>query len=199
MPNLEEHCVRCLKRYGAEGREIHSWLDEPSKAYAGSHRQFRHDTETVKLAGELFGKNYGKNIAENIALDHIMADHEEEIKKRNMTVLVNLQEQKDVKTIDRIDRNVELEKLKQQEKRKQLRKELKLELKYSNQTPYERLNWYWWYRYITTLSKDSVHKEDFAVLERLVSEDLKKDSSLEMKWYDSLSENQRKLLHIKKK
>jgi len=81
MPNLEEHCRRTLKRYGVEGSDIHTWLDEPSREYAGSHRQFRHDTETIKLVGEIFGKTYGKSLAENIALDHIMVDHEGEIKK----------------------------------------------------------------------------------------------------------------------
>jgi len=83
MPCLEEHCRHTLKRFGVEGREIHSWLDEPSKLFTTSHRQFRHDTETVRLAGKLFGEKYGKALAENIALDHIMADHEEEIKKRS--------------------------------------------------------------------------------------------------------------------
>ena len=63
MPNLEEHCEKTLKRYGVEGRDIHAWLDEPSREFAASHRQFRHDTETVRLVGELFGKTYGRNVA----------------------------------------------------------------------------------------------------------------------------------------
>jgi hypothetical protein len=84
MPDLEEHCKRTMNRYMVEGREIHSWLDDPSKKYASGHRQFRHDTETVKLVGQLFGKTYGRATAENIALDHIMVDHEEEIKNRNL-------------------------------------------------------------------------------------------------------------------
>jgi len=228
MPNLEEHCARCLKRYGVEGRDIHSWLDEPSREYAASHRQFRHDTETVRLAGELFGSVYGKEIAENIALDHIMADHEEEIKKRNIPIIVNLPEQKELPSIpcaycktllkpsdqfcpqcgasrtkinDQLDRNVEMEKLKLQEKKKRLRKELKLELKYSKKTAYERLWQKWWLRWYTVAFKedsDSDSKVELAALERLVSEDLKKDPNLENRWYDSLSEQQRRILHIKK-
>lgn len=83
MPDLEEHCRRTRLRYHKEGRDIHKWLDEPSQHYASRHRQFRHDTETVKAVGQLFGSKYGRAVAENIALDHIMADHQEEIKKRH--------------------------------------------------------------------------------------------------------------------
>lgn len=82
MPNLEEHCKHSLKRYGVEGGDIHIWLDEPSRHYAGIHREFRHDEKTIILAGETFGKIYGEDKAQAIALDHIMADHEESIKKR---------------------------------------------------------------------------------------------------------------------
>ncbi|MFB0545113.1 MAG: helix-turn-helix domain-containing protein [Asgard group archaeon] len=55
MPNLEEHSKRTPKRYGVEGRDIHEWLDEPSRKYGGAHRQFRHDTKTIRLVGEIFG------------------------------------------------------------------------------------------------------------------------------------------------
>ena len=65
MPSLEEHCKRTLKRYGVEGGNIHKWLDEPSRKYAGAHRQFRHDTETIRLVGEIFEKKYGKSLAES--------------------------------------------------------------------------------------------------------------------------------------
>jgi hypothetical protein len=84
MPNLEEHCKHTFKTYGVEGREIHQWLDNPSRKYAGRHREFRHDSETVKLVGDVFGKKYGRTLAENIALDHIMLDHKEEIQRRNI-------------------------------------------------------------------------------------------------------------------
>ena len=83
MPNLEEHCRHTLRRYGVEGRDIHQWLDEPARRYASGHRQFRHDSETIKLVGEIFGEKYGAQSAENIALDHILTDHQEEIKRRN--------------------------------------------------------------------------------------------------------------------
>ena len=82
MPSLEEHCGHTLKRYGIEGREIHQWLDEPSRKHTSGHRQFRHDTETIKLVGKIFGEKYGREMAENIALDHIMLDHKEKIKRR---------------------------------------------------------------------------------------------------------------------
>ena len=81
MPNLKEHCKHCLERYGIEGIDIHKWLDEPSKKFTIGHREFRHDTETIKLVGKIFRKKYGRKISENIALDHIMLDHKEEINK----------------------------------------------------------------------------------------------------------------------
>jgi hypothetical protein len=94
MPNLEEHCKRTRVRYHADGRDIHSWLDEPSQHYVGGHRQFRHDTDTVKAVGDLFGSKYGRAVAENIALDHIMADHEDEIRKRHDGTQEQIQQQK---------------------------------------------------------------------------------------------------------
>jgi hypothetical protein len=86
MPNLEEHCRHTLKRLGVEGRDIHSWIDEPSRKYRQFHRQYRHDTQTVQIVGEIFGKKYGQERAQSIALDHIMADHEEDLKK---TAVIN--------------------------------------------------------------------------------------------------------------
>jgi hypothetical protein len=80
MPNHEEHCQHSLRRYGERADDLHSWIDEPSKKWGQGHRQFRHDTETVKLAGKIFGDRYGRELAQNIALDHIMLDHEEDIK-----------------------------------------------------------------------------------------------------------------------
>jgi tetratricopeptide (TPR) repeat protein len=35
------------------------------------------------LVGEIFGAKYGRELAESIALDHITADHEEEVRHRN--------------------------------------------------------------------------------------------------------------------
>jgi hypothetical protein len=88
MPNLEEHCKHSKERYGFDGREIHQWLDEPSQLYCGSHRGFRHDEETIVLAGNRFGKNYGegligRKIAEEIALDHFILDHQESLNKHS--------------------------------------------------------------------------------------------------------------------
>jgi len=84
MPNFEEHCQHSFRKYGYRGEEIHRFLDKPSRKYGSSHREFRHDSETVKLCGKMFGEVYGsRTVAENIALEHIMLDHEEEIKNRN--------------------------------------------------------------------------------------------------------------------
>jgi len=82
LPSYEEHCQHTLKHYGVRGDDIHKYLDEPCRVAGQGHRQFRHDSETVKLVGQVFGKKYGRELAENIALDHIMLDHKEEIRKR---------------------------------------------------------------------------------------------------------------------
>jgi hypothetical protein len=81
MPNCEEHSKYSLERYGKRAGDIHKFLDEPASVYGKNHREFRHDTETIKLVGKLFGQIYGKTEAESIALDHIMLDHLAQIKK----------------------------------------------------------------------------------------------------------------------
>lgn len=165
MPNVEEHCKSTLKRYGVEGRDIHQWLDEPSRKYAGGHREFRHDTETIRLVGKIFGKNYG-SLAGNIALDHIMLDHKEEIEKRR-TIAGEFSQEKEnpsfpcsfcrtlvkpgdqicpkcgasrTKIVERFERAFEMDKLKLQEKKKKLRRELKLELALGELTPLLRVS-----------------------------------------------------------
>jgi hypothetical protein len=85
MPNLYEHCKKTFAKYGVEGQDIHGWIDDPSRTYVAAHRQFRHDTETIRLVGELFGNKYGKSLAENITLDHIMLDHKTPRKKRRIS------------------------------------------------------------------------------------------------------------------
>jgi len=82
MPNREEHCQHSFERYGVRAEDIHAFLDEPSQLVGSEHREFRHDYETVKLVGEMFGEKYGREIAENVALDHIMLDHEETSEKK---------------------------------------------------------------------------------------------------------------------
>lgn len=210
MPNLEEHCLKTMKRYGVEGRDIHSWMDEPSREYAGSHRQFRHDSETIRLVGDLFGKTYGKSLAENIALDHIMADHEADIKRRNTTIIVNLPEQGEIpsipcsycgtllkpsdqlcpkcgaariKIIEQIDRAAEMEKLKLQEERKELRKELKYELKFKEMTPYNRMRLLEKYKRIAQrIGKDGSSFPEYRTLERLVSQDMEQHPAIKQKF-----------------
>jgi len=87
MPDHEEHCQHSLQRYGVRADDIHSFLDEPSKEFGPAHREFRHDSETVELVGEMFGAKYGCEVAENVALDHIMLDHAQEIQQRKLEVL----------------------------------------------------------------------------------------------------------------
>lgn len=88
MPSHEEHCQHALKRYGVRGDDIHQYLDEPCRFVGQGHREFRHDSNTLKLVGQIFGKKYGRELAENIALDHIMLDHKEEINKRAEKVVL---------------------------------------------------------------------------------------------------------------
>jgi hypothetical protein len=77
MPQHEEHCEHSFKRYGVRGDDIHTWIDEPSAISGGSHRQFRHDLNSLPLAIQLFSNKYGADMVENIFLDHLKADSEE--------------------------------------------------------------------------------------------------------------------------
>ena len=206
MPNLEGHCKRTLKRYGVKGRDIHEWLDKPSRKYAGTHRQFRHDTETIRLVGEVFGKKYGRSLAENIALDHIMLDHEEEIKKHR-TIIVKLPEKKEIPSIpcshcntllkpsdqfcpncgasrkaiiEEFDRAYEMEKVKLKEEKKRLREELKRELHFREKTPEERLSL--WIKYTQGDPRDPIYSQRYPILTKLIREDFEKHPEIKNKF-----------------
>jgi len=128
MPNCEEHCEHTLKRYGVEGRDIHTWIDEPSKLYGASHREVRHDTEAREMVKKIFGEKYGENLAENIFLDHMLLDLETKNKE------------------DALAYEVILEKERLKIKRKQLRERAKLQLdRYEKLSPKQLLKWwkYW--------------------------------------------------------
>jgi hypothetical protein len=77
MPSHEEHCQHSEKRYGVRGDDIHTWIDEPSQISGGSHRNYRHDLNSLPTAIQIFGKLYGAEMVENIFLDHLKADSEE--------------------------------------------------------------------------------------------------------------------------
>jgi hypothetical protein len=81
MPQHEEHCLHSEKRYGVRGDEIHTWIDEPSQISGGSHRNYRHDLNSLPTAIQIFGKIYGAEMVENIFLDHLKADSEENRKR----------------------------------------------------------------------------------------------------------------------
>ena len=90
-PDRLAHMEHSLERYGSKGEDIHAFLDEPVKMQGKAHREFRHDTETIRLVGKLFEKEYGRELAENIALDHIMLDHKTRLHEQETTKLVKLQ------------------------------------------------------------------------------------------------------------
>jgi len=72
MPSHEEHCQQSLKKYGKTFSELHTWMDEPCKVLAGSHRIYRHDpVNSPKEAKKLFGE-----LADHACLDHIILDME---------------------------------------------------------------------------------------------------------------------------
>jgi len=77
MPQHEEHCLHSEKRYGVRGDDIHRWMDEPSQVSGGSHRDYRHDLNSLPIAIQVFGKTYGAEMVESIFLDHLKADSEE--------------------------------------------------------------------------------------------------------------------------
>jgi hypothetical protein len=81
MPSLEEHCKHSKDRYGVEGRDIHSWMDEPVVKFMGSHRQYRHNKEAIEAVKDIFGEKYGRRLAGDIATDHIDFDKKESNRK----------------------------------------------------------------------------------------------------------------------
>jgi len=85
LPELEEHCKHTFKRYGIRGDDIHSWMDEPSQISGGSHRNYRHDLESLPIAIKMFEAKYGAEMVENIFLDHLKADSEESRKRKKKT------------------------------------------------------------------------------------------------------------------
>jgi len=90
MTRHEEHCQHTLKRYGITGDDIHKWMDEPSQISGASHRQFRHDLDSLPIAIDVFGKKYGAEMVENIFLDHLKADSEEARREKKQYTSTNL-------------------------------------------------------------------------------------------------------------
>jgi len=78
MPDHEEHCLHSEKRYGVRGDDIHRWIDEPSQVAGGSHRDYRHDLDSLHTAIQMFGDEYGTEMVENIFLDHLRLDSRED-------------------------------------------------------------------------------------------------------------------------
>ena len=76
MPVLKKHCQRSLERYGTDGREIHSWMDEPVSVIGPTHRIYRHDRKDFKMLPLPIKQKYGKELALQIFLDHIIYDEE---------------------------------------------------------------------------------------------------------------------------
>jgi hypothetical protein len=77
MPNREEHCLHSYERYGIRGDDIHSWIDEPSQILGGSHRNERHDVNSLDTAIRMFGNKYGDDAVRQIFLDHLYLDSKE--------------------------------------------------------------------------------------------------------------------------
>ena len=85
MPNNSVHRLRSLERYGVEGGDIHTWMDEPTKVYSADHRVFRHDSDWIP---KFFIDKYGEDLARNIMLDHIIYDnsHQHPFKPEKETI-----------------------------------------------------------------------------------------------------------------
>jgi hypothetical protein len=77
MPNLDEHSKHTKDRYGIEGRDIHSWMDEPCKIFGASHRKVRHDVAGIKDGLRLFSSKYSFEDIERVMVDHILLDVED--------------------------------------------------------------------------------------------------------------------------
>jgi len=83
MPDHEEHCLHSEKRYGVRGDDVHRWIDEPSQVAGGSHRNYRHDLDSLSTAIQMFGE-YGAEMVENIFLDHLLLDSREDRKNKEI-------------------------------------------------------------------------------------------------------------------
>lgn len=75
MPKIEEHKQRSLDRYGVDGGDIHSWMDEPCAVSAGHHRKYRHDQKDFDVLPQSIKDKYGDKSLQ-IFLDHIVYDND---------------------------------------------------------------------------------------------------------------------------
>jgi len=116
MPDLEEHCKQTKEQYGIEGRDIHSWMDEPCKIFGGSHRKVRHDVTGIKDAYRIFSTKYPREDIERIMTAHILLDANYEPKNtviRTVQVRTNLIEEPEDKELQkRLKREMMLSKIK---------------------------------------------------------------------------------------
>jgi hypothetical protein len=66
----EEHCRYAMDRFGDGYPEIHCWLDEFFSLEGWKHRKYRHHSEGVEMAREVFG-----DIGALVAEQHIRLDN----------------------------------------------------------------------------------------------------------------------------
>ncbi len=77
MPDLNIHMEQSLFYYGYDFKELHQWIDDPSKLYAGSHRVVRHDIDDIKLVLEIFKDKVPEKyrmFIRDAFLDHLILD-----------------------------------------------------------------------------------------------------------------------------
>lgn len=116
MPNIEEHCKHTKDLYGIEGREIHTWMDEPCKIFAGSHRRVRHDVSGIKDGSRIFVEKFSSEDIERVMIDHILLDAKDIKKEEVVTdrIIENnrlIEEEKDILQ-KRLQRAIILSKIK---------------------------------------------------------------------------------------
>lgn len=68
MPHHETHCTISKERFGEDGAEFHTWLDQYAK-YGYRHRQVLHNREGV-VAVQLFGEMARCHIEQHIRDDY---------------------------------------------------------------------------------------------------------------------------------
>lgn len=74
MKTVDEHSKHTLDCYNIEGRDIHTWIDEPCKLFGPSHRRVRHDVEGLKDAIKVFSNKYSEIEITKVYVDHVLAD-----------------------------------------------------------------------------------------------------------------------------
>ena len=72
IPSNEEHAQHTYRLYGFYGRELHRWIDIPSRTHGGMHRRFRHNARKPPCFSSI--AKYGYDMARKLQIAHLRLD-----------------------------------------------------------------------------------------------------------------------------